>query len=112
MIFRLNEGLWRYISIWDLKKIVGGVLAGTIVFYCLVNWGFGFTAYPRSIYIIDSILLVGFLSGIRLTVRLFRERKVLRKTKRVLIIGLEMLVKTLFEKCKLIQPLLIRHLGR
>ena len=87
MVFRLNEGLWRYISIWDLKKIVGGTLAGTIAFYCLVNWGFGFIGYPRSIYIIDSILLIGFLCGIRLAVRLFRERKVLRKTKRVLIIG-------------------------
>ncbi|MFZ1745438.1 MAG: polysaccharide biosynthesis protein [Nitrospirales bacterium] len=87
MIFRLNEGLWRYISIWDLKKITGGVLAGTIVFYGLVKWGYGLTGYPRSIFIIDSILLVGFLCGIRLAVRIFRERKVLRKTKRVLIIG-------------------------
>lgn len=87
MIFRLNEGLWRYISIWDLKKIMGGVLAGTIVFYGLVKWGFGITGYPRSILIIDSILLVGFLCGIRLAVRIFRERKILRKTKRVLIIG-------------------------
>ena len=76
MVFRLNEGLWRYISIWDLKKIVGGVLAGTMAFYGLVSWGFGFTGYPRSIYIIDSILLVGFLCGIRLAVRIFRERKV------------------------------------
>ena len=87
MVFRLNEGLWRYISIWDLKKIVGGVIAGTVAFYALVYWGFSFTEYPRSIYIIDSILLIGFLCGIRLAVRLFRERKVLRKTKRVLIIG-------------------------
>lgn len=87
MVFRLNEGLWRYISIWDLKKIIGGVLAGTMIFYALVNWGFGFSVYPRSVYIIDSILLVGFLCGIRLAVRLFRERKVLRKTKQVLIIG-------------------------
>jgi FlaA1/EpsC-like NDP-sugar epimerase len=87
MVFRLNEGLWRYISIWDLKKIVGGVLAGTMAFYGLISWGLGFTGYPRSIYIIDSILLVGFLCGIRLAVRIFRERKVLRKTKRVLIIG-------------------------
>nr|MBA3612539.1 polysaccharide biosynthesis protein [Nitrospirales bacterium] len=87
MIFRLNEGLWRYISIWDLKKITGGVLAGTTVFYGVVEWGFGIAGYPRSIFIIDSILLVGFLCGIRLAVRIFRERKVLRKTKRVLIIG-------------------------
>ena len=87
MVFRLNEGLWRYVSIWDFKKIVGGVLAGTMAFYVLVNWGFSVTGYPRSIYIIDSILLIGFLCGIRIAVRLFRERKVLRKTKRVLIVG-------------------------
>ena len=87
MVFRLNEGLWRYISIWDLKKIVGGVIVGTLAFYCFISWGLGFTGYPRSIFIIDSILLVGFLCGIRLAVRVFRERKVLRKTKRVLIIG-------------------------
>jgi FlaA1/EpsC-like NDP-sugar epimerase/lipopolysaccharide/colanic/teichoic acid biosynthesis glycosyltransferase len=87
MVFRLNEGLWRYMSIWDLKKITGGVLAGTLAFYGFVRLGFGITGYPRSIFIIDSILLVGFLCGIRLAVRLFRERKILRKTKRVLIIG-------------------------
>ena len=87
MIFRLNEGLWRYISVWDLKNILGGVLSGTIVFYGLVHWGLGLTLYPRSIYIIDSILLISFLGGIRLAVRLFRERKVLRKMTRVLIIG-------------------------
>ncbi len=88
MVFRLNEGLWRYISIWDLKKIHWRCACRDHrAFYGLVNWGFGFTGYPRSIYIIDSILLVGFLCGIRLAVRLFRERKVLRKTKRVLIIG-------------------------
>ena len=87
MVFRLNEGLWRYMSIWDLKKITGGVLAGTMAFYGFVSLGFGVTGYPRSIFIIDSILLVGFLCGIRLAVRLFRERKILRKTKRVLIIG-------------------------
>ncbi|HBP88078.1 MAG TPA: hypothetical protein DD706_10325, partial [Nitrospiraceae bacterium] len=87
VVFHLNEGLWRYISIWDLKKITGGVLAGTIAFYGVLSLGFGLTGFPRSIFIIDSILLVGFLCGIRLAVRLFRERKILRKTKRVLIIG-------------------------
>ena len=87
VIFRLNEGLWRYVSIWDLKKIIGGVVAGTVIFYGFLTYGFHVPGYPRSIYFIDSILLVAFLCGIRLAVRLFRERKILRKTKRVLIIG-------------------------
>lgn len=87
MVFRLNEGLWRYISIWDLKNIFGGVLCGTIAFYGLVMWGLQLSSYPRSIFIVDSILLVGFLVGIRLAVRIFEKRKILKKTKRVLIIG-------------------------
>ncbi|MDR4495882.1 MAG: sugar transferase [Nitrospirales bacterium] len=87
MVFRLNEGLWRYISIWDLKNIFGGVLSGTIAFYGLVVWGLQISSYPRSIFIVDSILLVGFLVGIRLAVRIFEKRKVFKKTKRVLIIG-------------------------
>jgi FlaA1/EpsC-like NDP-sugar epimerase len=87
MYFRINEGLWRYVSIWDLKKIFVGVLSGTVIFYGIVVWVIGVTAYPRSVFIIDSILLIGFLVGIRLAVRLFRERKVLSRMKRVLIIG-------------------------
>ena len=87
MVFRLNEGLWRYISIWDLKNIFGGIVSGTIAFYGLVVWGLQIPSYPRSIFIIDSILLVGFLVGVRLAVRIFEKRKVFKKTRRVLIIG-------------------------
>ncbi len=87
VLFSLNEGLWRYVSIWDVKKIVAGVIAGTIVFYGTTAWVLGITGYPRSIFIIDSIVLIGFLVGMRIAVRLFRERKVLNRMKRVLIIG-------------------------
>ena len=87
MLFSLNEGLWRYVSIWDVKKIFIGVMLGTLAFYSIVYWGIGETSYPRSVFVIDSILLIGFLVGLRLVVRLFRERKVLSQMKRVLIIG-------------------------
>jgi len=87
VVFRLNEGLWRYVSIWDVKKIVVGVLTGTLAFYGVVAWGFEATEYPRAIYFMDSIVLVGLLVGLRLAVRLFRERKILSRMKRMLIIG-------------------------
>jgi FlaA1/EpsC-like NDP-sugar epimerase/lipopolysaccharide/colanic/teichoic acid biosynthesis glycosyltransferase len=87
MLFGLNEGLWRYVSIWDVKKIVVGVLSGTVIFYGIVSLALGATGYPRSIFIMDSILLIGFLVGLRLAVRLFRERKVLSRMRRVLVIG-------------------------
>ena len=86
-LFRLNEGLWRYTSVWDLQCILIGVSTSTLIFYAVVHWGFGFISYPRSIFIVDSILLIGFLSGIRLPKRLYREGILGNQKKRVLIIG-------------------------
>lgn len=70
--FRLYEGLWRYTGIWDLRNIIIAVGISTVVFFGFVYWGFGFTEYPRSIVIIDSLLLIVFLGGIRLARRLYQ----------------------------------------
>jgi len=87
-IFGLHAGLWRYTSIWDLQNIVTGVLASTIVFYSWVNWGgMDIGSYPRSVFIIDSLLLIGFLTGVRLPSRIFREKMIYRKRKKVLVVG-------------------------
>jgi FlaA1/EpsC-like NDP-sugar epimerase/lipopolysaccharide/colanic/teichoic acid biosynthesis glycosyltransferase len=86
-ICKLHQGLWKYTSIWDLQNILSGVLASTIIFYGWVYWGMGMNDYPRSIYVIDSLLLIGFLAGVRLPSRIFREKLIYRKKKRVLIVG-------------------------
>ncbi|MGQ0810609.1 MAG: polysaccharide biosynthesis protein [Nitrospiraceae bacterium] len=86
-LFSLNEGLWRYTSIWDLQNIISGVLTSTLVFYGWVHWGMGMRDYPRSVFTIDSILLIGFMTGIRLPSRLLREKVIYRNKKKVLIIG-------------------------
>jgi FlaA1/EpsC-like NDP-sugar epimerase len=86
-IFGLHAGLWRYTSIYDLQNIVGGVLTSTMLFYGWVNWGIEIGSYPRSIFIIDSLLLIGFLTGVRLPSRIFREQMIYRKRKKVLVVG-------------------------
>ena len=40
---RFTEGLWKYTSIWDLQRVVSGVLISTLAFYALVRVGFGNT---------------------------------------------------------------------
>lgn len=87
MPFRLYEGLWRYTSIGDLRNIIGGVLASTLVFYGVVHWGLSLTTYPKSVFLIDSILLVSLLSGVRLARRIYREFKHSDGKKQILIYG-------------------------
>jgi FlaA1/EpsC-like NDP-sugar epimerase len=87
MPFRLYEGLWRYTGLWDLRNIAAGTLTSTIIFYALTHWGFGAVEYPRSIFIVDAILLLFFLAGIRLTRRIYRGLQHFEREKRVLIYG-------------------------
>src|SRR5262249_47596791 len=85
--FRLYEGLWRYTGVWDLGHIVGGVLTSTFIFYLLIHWGFGLEGYPRSVFIIDTILLIFFVGGIRLIYRIYRRLGRDKGERRVLIYG-------------------------
>jgi FlaA1/EpsC-like NDP-sugar epimerase/lipopolysaccharide/colanic/teichoic acid biosynthesis glycosyltransferase len=86
-LFRLNEGLWRYTSVWDFRNILIGVSSSTLAFYSWVHWGMGNVAYPGSIYVIDSCLLVGFMTGVRLSARFLRDKVIYRHMKKVLIVG-------------------------
>jgi FlaA1/EpsC-like NDP-sugar epimerase len=85
--FCLYHGLWRYTGLWDLCNIIAGVLSSTIVFAALVYWGFGLTNYPRSVVIIDAVLLICFMGVLRLGRRLYREIGFPDREKRVLIYG-------------------------
>ena len=85
--FRLYEGLWRYTGLWDLRHITLSVLCSTPIFFGITRWGIGLTGYPHSVYIIDMMLLVIFLVGIRLARRLHHELGKVDRKKHVLIYG-------------------------
>jgi FlaA1/EpsC-like NDP-sugar epimerase len=85
--FRLYHGLWRYTGIWDLVNIIGATLVSTVVFYGVVHGIFGRLTYFRSIFIIDTVVLIVLMGGSRLARRTFREFGRLERRKRILVYG-------------------------
>ncbi len=85
--FRLFEGLWKYTSLWDVRNIILGVGASTACM-ALIQWTLGTEpGYPRSVYVIDSLLLVFLLGGARMSRRVYREFLLPATGRRVLIYG-------------------------
>ena len=84
---QLYKGLWRYTGIWDLRNVIAGVTASTVVFYILVHWIFGLRSYPLSIFIIDSLVLIFIMGGLRLARRLYHAVRQVSRGKQVLIYG-------------------------
>ena len=85
--FRLFEGLWRYTSILELRNIIAGVTLSSAIFYGVVHFYLGQIDYPRSIFIIDSLVLIFFMGGVRLSRRLPSMAFHLKDGRRVLIYG-------------------------
>jgi len=86
-LFHVNEGLWRYTSLWDLRCIARAVTASSIVWYVLVHIVWQMHSYPRSIFIIDALLLIFLLGGVRLVRRMLPQAVLPRGGRRVLIVG-------------------------
>jgi FlaA1/EpsC-like NDP-sugar epimerase len=85
--FRLYEGLWRYTSIYDLRGIAGGVCASSVVFFLFVQTPLGPALYPRSVFVIDAVLLMLLLGGVRMSRRVASELSREAPQKRILVFG-------------------------
>ena len=72
--FRLFRGMWRYVAIPDLIQIFKATLVSSIVFVVIQVWFLGLEGFPRSVFLIDFAGNILLLSGIRLAVRIVRER--------------------------------------
>jgi FlaA1/EpsC-like NDP-sugar epimerase len=85
--FRLYAGLWRYAGIRDLLRIITAVGLSSSIVYVLSRSIPALAGYPRSVLVIDSLLLVFVLGALRLTRRIWREFDYVPESKRVLIYG-------------------------
>jgi FlaA1/EpsC-like NDP-sugar epimerase len=85
--FRLYSTVWQYASLWDLMNLVGASLSGTAVFIVVVRFGLGHADYPRSVYLIDTLLLIVLAGGMSMAWRLRHASSSSADLKRVLIYG-------------------------
>ncbi|MDE2118656.1 MAG: polysaccharide biosynthesis protein, partial [Betaproteobacteria bacterium] len=76
--FGLYQGLWRYASVTDLRRIFLAVLMAAALIP-LVLWMFRVSAVvPRSVLIINPVLLLLIMGGSRLVYRLWKEQGLYR----------------------------------
>lgn len=71
--FNLYRGIWRYASVADLRRIVFAVIAATALIPLVLGLFRVQAVVPRSVLIIDPILLILVMGGSRLLYRLWKE---------------------------------------
>ena len=88
-VFGIQQGLWRYVGLHDLGRILWASIASSAVSFVVLQWVLGWVAYPRSVIILTGLLGGLYLAGIRLAVRWFREwlQVLSPSARRVLIVG-------------------------
>lgn len=77
LAFGLYRGIWRYASLPDLKRIVLAAFVATMATALVLKLLQVPVVVPRSVFILDPILLVMLMGGSRLAYRTWKERRLL-----------------------------------
>jgi FlaA1/EpsC-like NDP-sugar epimerase len=89
--FGLYRGLWRFASLTDLQRILGAVVLGGILVPLVLVMFRVQVIVPRSVLLLDPLLLVLLMGGSRFAYRMWREHRLYSLTKAmgepVLVIG-------------------------
>jgi len=70
--FGMDRGWWRYTSVRDFTRLAPANLVGSAL-GCVAVWWLAPKGFPRSIYVLDSVLCFGLTAGVRVMVRLASE---------------------------------------
>jgi len=70
--FHLDERLWRYVSMGDIVSILKAVTLSSVLFSTLFLLILG-KAFPRRVLLLDWILCLALVGGVRLAFRAVRE---------------------------------------
>lgn len=87
-IFGLYRGIWRFASIPDMARILKSVLTGLTIIAVISFLLTRLENVPRSVFVLDGILLILLLGGSRILYRWIKDRHLyLGSGKRTLIVG-------------------------
>ena len=73
VLFGLYQGVWRFASVPDLKRIIKAVAIAAIAVTAMVLMINPSTVVPRTVLILDPILLIVLMGGSRFTYRAWKE---------------------------------------
>ena len=68
--FNLYKGMWRYTGISDLLNIIKSIIISLMIIVSVIFIYNRFIGFPRSVLVIDAMLSLLFIAGIRLSIRL------------------------------------------
>jgi FlaA1/EpsC-like NDP-sugar epimerase len=87
--FGLLHGWWKYTGVDDAVAIFKAIAVGSVAFRFFIRFGLGVVAFPQSVYIIEAVLSLALLIGIRVVFRVLAEssRTGTSKYRNILLIG-------------------------
>ena len=65
--------IWRYFGLRELLDIAKGIFVGSIASVMVLLIAFRFGGFSRMIFLLDAMILLILMSGVRIAFRLFRE---------------------------------------
>ncbi len=63
--FRMHHRVWRYTGLWDLINLAAAGVVGTLLFAAFVTLVIDCPWIPRTVYAIDTIVVIALLGGAR-----------------------------------------------
>ncbi|HEY6339358.1 MAG TPA: nucleoside-diphosphate sugar epimerase/dehydratase [Candidatus Sulfotelmatobacter sp.] len=87
--FGLLHGWWRYTGLSDTLDVAKSVFSGSVIFFFAMRYGLRVANFPRTVYVLEPLLSMGMLIGVRILSRVLAEsvRQDLAASKKVLLIG-------------------------
>src|SRR4051812_3580665 len=88
-LFKLHYGWWQFTGLNEAYEVFKSTLAGSLLFFAVMNFGFSRLHFPKSIYVLECVFSVVGLLSIRVFTSALAEsvREDLATSKRVLIVG-------------------------